>query len=258
MSEPLVTTGLFVVGAVLGSFATALAHRMPRGENWVSERSRCPSCGEVIGARDNIPVASWLILRGRCRNCGESISPRYILAELALGVLFAATYLILGDDEGGELILGLVLCFVLVTITLTDLDLRIIPNKIVLAGSVAAVAIAAITMPETLDTRFISAAIAGGIMFLVALAYPRGMGMGDAKLVGMMGLFIGRAIALATLIGFLVGAVVGMAMIARHGAAARKSKIPFGPFLALGGVIGLWFGDDIVQWYLDEFFPDES
>ncbi len=92
-------------------------------------------------------------------------------------------------------------------------------------------------------------------MFLVALAYPRGMGMGDAKLVGMMGLFIGRAIAPATLIGFLLGAIVGVAMIARQGAAARKSQIPFGPFLAVGGVIGLWFGDDMVQWYLDEFFP---
>ena len=253
-----VAISLFVLGAVLGSFATALAHRLPRGENWISERSKCPSCGEVIGARDNIPIASWMILRGKCRNCGEPIPPRYILAELTLAALFAATYLILGDDETGELLLGLVLCFVLVVITLTDLDLRIIPNKVVLAGSIAAVAIAAITMPETLDTRAISAAIAGGIMFLVVLAYPRGMGMGDAKLVGMMGLFLGRAIAPATLIGFLLGAVVGVAMIARQGAQARKSQIPFGPFLAAGGVIGLWFGDDMVQWYLDEFFPEDQ
>jgi leader peptidase (prepilin peptidase)/N-methyltransferase len=252
-----IAIGLFALGAILGSFATALAHRLPRNENWVSERSRCPSCGEMIGARDNIPIASWMILRGRCRNCGAAISPRYILAELILAVLFVATYVILGDDDAGELALGLVLCFVLVVITLTDLDLRIIPNKIVLAGSIAAVAIAAISMPETLDTRFIAAAIAGGVMFLVALAYPRGMGMGDAKLVGMMGLFIGRAIAPATLIGFLLGAVVGVAMIARQGAAARKSAIPFGPFLAVGGIIGLWFGDDIVQWYLDEFFPSD-
>ncbi len=251
-----VAIGLFALGAILGSFATALAHRMPRGENWVSERSRCPGCNQVIGARDNIPIASWMILRGQCRNCKEPISPRYIIAELTLAVLFAATYLILGDDVMGELVLGLVLCFVLVTITLTDLDLRIIPNKIVLAGSIAAVAIAAITVPETLDTRFISAGIAGGVMFVVAFAYPRGMGMGDAKLVGMMGLFIGRAIAPATLIGFLLGSVVGIAMIARHGASARKSKIPFGPFLAVGGIIGLWFGDDMVQWYLDEFFPE--
>lgn len=252
-----VAIGLFVLGAVLGSFATALAHRMPRGENWVSERSKCPKCDAVIGARDNVPVASWLILRGKCRNCDEPISPRYVLAEFVLACLFVATYLIVGDDEIGELLLGLVLCFVLVTITLTDLDLRIIPNKIVLAGSIVAVALAAATVPETLDTRAIAAAIAGGIMFLVALAYPRGMGMGDAKLVGMMGLFIGRAIAPATLIGFTLGAIVGIAMIARQGAEARKSAIPFGPFLAVGGIVGLWFGDDMVQWYLDEFFPND-
>lgn len=254
----MIAIGAFVVGAVLGSFATALAHRLPRNQNWISGRSQCPSCGEVIGARDNIPVASWMILRGKCRNCGEPISPRYVLAELTLGALFAATYLILGDDDGAELALGLILCFVLVVITLTDLDLRIIPNKVVLAGSVAAVAISAIWLPESIDTRLISAAIAGGIMFLVAFAYPRGMGMGDAKLVAMMGLFIGRAIAPATLIGFLLGALVGLAMIARQGSAARKAKIPFGPFLAVGGVIGLWFGDDMVQWYLDEFFPGDS
>jgi len=253
-----VAIALFILGAVLGSFATALAHRLPRDENWVSGRSKCPNCGEIIGARDNIPVASWMILRGKCRNCGEPISPRYILAELTLAALFAATYAILGDDDVAELALGLILCFALVVITLTDLDLRIIPNKVVLAGSIAAVAICAIWLPETLDTRVISAAIAGGIMFLVAFAYPRGMGMGDAKLVGMMGLFIGRAIAPATLIGFLLGALVGLAMIARQGSAARKSRIPFGPFLAVGGVIGLWFGDGMVQWYLDEFFPDDA
>ena len=251
-----VALALFVGGAVLGSFATALAHRLPRGENWVSERSRCPNCSETLGARDNVPIASWLILRGRCRRCGQAISPRYVLAEFVLGLLFVGTYLIVGDDEVGELVLGLVLCFLLVTVTLTDLDLQIIPNKIVLAGSVAAAAIAAVTVPETLDTRLISAAIAGGLMFLLVLAYPRGMGMGDAKLVGMMALFIGRAIAPATVIGFLLGALVGVAMIARQGAQARKAKIPFGPFLAAGGVAGLWFGDDIVQWYLDEFFPD--
>jgi len=253
-----VAIGLFILGAILGSFATALAHRLPRGENWVSERSRCPNCQEMIGARDNIPIASWMILRGRCRNCGAPISARYVLAELVLALLFLGTYLIVGEDEIGELLLGLVLCFVLVTVTLTDLDLRIIPNKIVLAGSIVAVAIAALTFPETLDTRAIFAAIAGGLMFLLALVYPRGMGMGDAKLVGMMALFIGRAIAPATLIGFLLGAVVGVAMIARQGAAARKAQIPFGPFLAAGGVLGLWFGDDIVQWYLDEFFPSDA
>ena len=248
---------LFVLGAILGSFATALAYRLPRGENWVSGRSRCPECGAEIRVRDNVPIVSWLALRGRCRDCGEPISPRYPLAELTLGVLFAATYLILEDEPWWMLALGLVLCLVLVVITLTDLDQRIIPNKVVLAGSIVAVALVAIGEPDELVEHAASAAIAGGLLFLLALAYPRGMGMGDAKLVGMMGLFLGRAVAPATLIGFLLGALVGIVMIARYGADARKRAIPFGPFLALGGVIGLWFGDDMVQWYLDEFFPSE-
>ena len=248
---------LFVLGAILGSFATAVAHRLPRGENWVSERSRCPECGAQIRARDNVPILSWLLLRGRCRDCGKPISPRYPLAELTLGALFAATYLIVGDDEWWQLALGLVLCLVLVTITLTDLERRVIPNKVVLAGSVVAVALVAIGDPDSLVEHALAAAIGGGVRFLIAMAYPRGMGMGDAKLVGMIGLFIGRAVAPAALIGFALGAVVGVTMIARQGAAARKRAIPFGPFLAIGGVIGLWAGEDIVQWYLDEFFPDE-
>ena len=130
---------------------------------------------------------------------------------------------------------------------------RLIPNAVVLAGSIAAIAIAAISEPSSLDTRAIAAAIAGGMLLLVVLAYPRGMGMGDVKLVAMMGLFLGRSIAPALLVGFAGGALVGGVLIARHGASARKQAVPFGPFLALGGVIGLWFGDDIVDWYLDSF-----
>jgi leader peptidase (prepilin peptidase) / N-methyltransferase len=248
---------LFVLGAVMGSFATAVAHRLPRGENWVSDRSRCPECGAEIRARDNVPLVSWLILRGRCRDCGGRIPARYPLAELTLGVLFAATYLILQDEEWWMVVLGLTLCLVLVVITLTDLERRIIPNKVVLAGSVAAVALVAIGDPDSLLENGAAALIAGGVLFLLALAYPRGMGMGDAKLVAMMGLYLGRAVAPATLIGFLLGALVGLFMMARYGAGARKRAIPFGPFLAVGGVIGLWFGDDIVDWYLDEFFPED-
>src|ERR671931_373848 len=103
---------LFVGGCVLGSFITVLAYRIPRGEGFVTGRSRCPNCGAQIGARDNVPVLSWLLLRGRCRSCGQPISVRYPLAEAGLGVLWAATYLILGGDDGGQLALGLVLCAV--------------------------------------------------------------------------------------------------------------------------------------------------
>jgi len=246
---------LFVCGCVLGSFISVVAYRLPRGEGFVTGRSKCPNCGAQIGASDNIPVLSWLLLRGRCRSCGEPISIRYPLAEAGLGILWAATYLILGDDDGGELALGLVLCAVLVAITLTDLDLRRIPNAIVAAGAVAAVAIVAATDLDSLPGNVLAAVIGGLVLGVIALAYPRGMGMGDAKLVGMMGLYLGRALAPAVLVGLIAGAVVGGIMIARYGAGARKRAIPFGPFLALGGVIGLWFGDDIVQWYLDQFFP---
>lgn len=243
----------FVAGTVLGSFITVLAHRLPRGEAWVGGRSRCPGCGAQISARDNIPVVSWLVLRGRCRNCGEPISARYPLTELATGLLFAITVLVLDTDDAAELALGLVFCALLVTITLTDLDLRIIPNKVVLFGAIVAIAVVAVTDPDDLVERAIAAAAAGGFLFLVALAYPRGMGMGDAKLVAMMGLYLGRAVAPALLIGLAAGAAVGVLLIARHGAAARKQAVPFGPFLALGGVIGLWFGDDIADWYDENF-----
>lgn len=245
---------LFVFGCVFGSFLSVVAHRLPRGESFVAGRSRCPGCGTQIGARDNVPVLSWLVLRGRCRACGEPISARYPLTELGLGAFWTATYLIVGDDDVAELALGLVLCAVLVTITLTDLELRVIPNRVVAAGALAAVAILAIGDAGELPEHAIAALAAGGGLFVVALAYPRGMGMGDVKLVAMMGLFLGRAVAPAVLVGFLVGALVGLAMIARHGAAARKQAIPFGPFLALGGVVGAWFGEEIVEWYLDEFF----
>jgi leader peptidase (prepilin peptidase)/N-methyltransferase len=248
---------LFLGGCAIGSFATVLAHRIPRGEGWVSGRSRCPACGAQIAARDNIPVISWLLLRGRCRSCGARISARYPLAEVGLGVLWAATYLILGDDDAGELALGLVFCALLAVITLTDLERRVIPNAIVAAGAVIGIGIAAATDAGSLDERAIAAAAGGGLLFLVALAYPRGMGMGDVKLVAMMGIYLGRALAPAVLIGFAVGALVGATMIARYGSAARKRAIPFGPFLALGGVIGLWAGDEIVDWYLDTFFNSE-
>lgn len=243
----------FVGGIIIGSFVTVIAHRIPRGEGFVAGRSRCPRCGATIRARDNIPVLSWIVLRGRCRDCGEPISPRYPLAELGLGVLYAGTVLALGTDDGAQLALGLVLCTLLLTVTLTDLELRLIPNAILIAGAVVGLALALVDDPGGVPDRLIAAAIAGGLLLIVALVYPRGMGMGDVKLVAVMGLYLGRAVAPAMLIAFAAGALVGIALIVRDGAAARKRAVPFGPFLALGGVLGLWFGDEIVDWYLDSF-----
>ena len=184
----------FFGGMVAGSFASVIAHRVPRGENWATGRSRCPGCGHQIAAYDNVPVLSWLALRGRCRSCGEHISARYPLAEIAMAVLFTATALVIGFDDPAELAMGLIFCAMLVTITLTDLEQRIIPNAILAAGAVAAVAIAAATDPSSLSERAIAAAGGGAFMLAFAIAYPRGMGMGDVKLVAVMGLFLGSAL----------------------------------------------------------------
>jgi len=242
----------FLGGLLAGSFTTVVAHRVPRGESIVGPRSRCPACGAQIAAYDNVPVASWVVLRGRARCCGAAISPRYPLAELTLGALYAATVLVLWGDPG-EIALGLVFVTVLAAVTLTDLERRIIPNKILIAGAGLAVAIAAVADPGSLPERAIAAAAAGGLLFLAALAYPRGMGLGDVKLAATMGLFLGRNVAPAILVALLAGSLVGLTMIAREGAAARKRAIPFGPFLALGGVAGLLAGDQLVDWYLGTF-----
>src|SRR3954452_2201232 len=143
----------FPAGMILGSFATVIAHRVPRGESFVAGRSKCPSCGTEIAAYDNVPVFSWLYLRGRCRSCGDPISARYPLTELAMAVLFAATVLILGTADVGQLVLGLTFCAVLVVITITDLEQRVIPNKVLVAGAVAAIAIAAVSDPASIPER---------------------------------------------------------------------------------------------------------
>jgi len=243
---------LFFAGLLIGSFVTVVAHRVPRGESVVGGRSHCPACGAQIAAYDNVPALSWLLLRGRARCCGTQISPRYPLTELTVGVLYAATALVL-SDEAGEIALGLVFVTMLVAVTVTDLERRIIPNRILLVAAIAGLAIVVATDPASLPERVIAAAAAGGLLLAAALAYPRGMGLGDVKLAATMGLFLGRDVAPAILVAMLAGSLVGLAMIARHGAAARKRAIPFGPFLALGGVAGLLAGDELVDWYLGTF-----
>ena len=241
-------------GLLLGSFSSAVAHRIPIGESWVSGRSKCPDCGAQIAAYDNIPVVSWLILRGRCRSCGERISVRYPLAELGLAAAFVGCYFRF-ENDWALIALGCVFCLTLLIVTLTDLDHRIIPNQVLIASLIAGVGLAVLADAGDLDERAIAAGVAFAVLFLVAL-FSGGMGMGDVKLAGLMGIYLGRAVAPALLVAFLVGALFGLALIAREGSSARKQKVPFGPFLALGGLVGLFAGDEIVDWYLDTFFED--
>jgi leader peptidase (prepilin peptidase)/N-methyltransferase len=242
----------FLGGIAAGSFVSVVAHRVPRGLSIVAPRSQCPSCGERIAAYDNVPIVSWLLLRGRCRHCGEPISARYPAVELGLGVAFMLTVLVLWDDPA-QLALGLIFVATLAAITLTDLEQRIIPNRILLFSAVSALLLTTLMDPSSLGERAIAAAAAGGLLLLTALAYPQGMGMGDVKLAALMGLYLGSAVAPALLVGFLSGAIVGLVMILREGAAARKRGLPFGPFLALGGLVGLLAGDQLVDWYLSTF-----
>jgi leader peptidase (prepilin peptidase)/N-methyltransferase len=240
----------FVLGLVAGSFATAVAHRVPRGVSIVGARSRCTVCEAQIAAYDNVPVLSWLFLRGRARCCGAEISSRYPLTELALGILFALTVIVHRHDRVPEVALDLIFVTMLAAVTLTDLEQRIIPNKILLAGALLCLAVAVPTDPGGLPERAIAAGAAGGVLFVAALAYPGGMGLGDVKLAATMGLFLGSAVAPAILVALLAGSLVGLVLIARHGASARKTAIPFGPFLALGGVVGMLVGNQLIDLYL--------
>jgi leader peptidase (prepilin peptidase)/N-methyltransferase len=239
-------------GAVVGSFLNVVAHRLPRGESVVRPRSRCPGCGVAIRPYDNVPVLSWLLLRGRCRDCGEPISVRYPLVEGGTGLLCALVVVAKGPHASA--LLGIALVLVLVPITLIDLEVRLIPNVLTIAGSLVALAILGATDAGAIPGHLLAAAIGGGVLFAIVFVYPRGMGMGDAKLVAMLGLFLGRSVGVALFTGFLAGTVVGALIIARLGVArGRKTAIPFGPYLALGGLVALFAGDEIVRWYLGTF-----
>jgi leader peptidase (prepilin peptidase) / N-methyltransferase len=242
----------FVGGMITGSFVGVVAHRLPRGRSIVGPRSECPSCGAQIAAYDNVPLISWVLLGGHCRSCGARISARYPLVELAVGLAFAATALVLRDDPAA-LGLGLVFVAVLAAITLTDLERRVIPNAILLVGSVIGLVIVAATDPASLPERAAAAAGAGGFLLLFALVYPRGMGMGDVKLAAVMGLFLGTSVVPALALGIVLGTVVGLGLMLRYGSAARKHAVPFGPFLAIGGVVGLLAGSQMIDAYLNAF-----
>jgi leader peptidase (prepilin peptidase)/N-methyltransferase len=178
-----------------------------------------------------------------------AISPVYPLTEMALGLLYAVTVAVLWD-EPAEMALGLVFVTMLLTVSLTDLELHLIPNKILLTAALAGLAIVAATDPASLPERLAAAAAAGGLLFAAALAYPRGMGLGDVKLAAVMGLFLGRNVGVAILVALLAGSAVGLVMVAREGVAARKRGIPFGPYLAIGGVVALLAGGELLDWYL--------
>ena len=240
-----IVAGLF--GLVAGSFLNVVIYRVPNRQSLVWPSSRCPSCGERIKGFDNLPVLSYLMLRGRCRSCKARISLRYPLVEALTGMLFAlATY------EFGlslSLVWALVLISVLVVLAGTDLEHRLLPNAIVVPAAVLGFSLSALVDPDGWWVYLISALAVAAGLFVLALVYPDGMGMGDVKMGGMLGAFLGPYAALAIFIGALVGALVGGGLMVT-GVIERGSALPFGVFLALAGVFTLFLGQDAWGWYL--------
>lgn len=257
-------------GLAIGSFLNVVAYRVPMGLSVVSPASSCPNCGSPIRGRDNIPVLSWLILRGKCRNCAEPISPRYIVLEVITGAAFTAVaFRFIGAAITGEsvtqvisavllLVAYLYLAAISVVLTAIDLDVHRLPDRIVLPSYGVGVVLFGVAGVLAGDlTSFVRALAGAGILFafylVLALIKPGGMGMGDVKLAGVLGLFLGQLgwaeLAVGAAFAFLLGGIYGVGLIIGR-RAKRRTAIPFGPWMFAGAWLGIFVGTPIARLYL--------
>jgi leader peptidase (prepilin peptidase) / N-methyltransferase len=233
----------------IGSFLNVVAVRVPARRSLLRPPSSCGSCGHEIGWRDNVPVLSYLILRGHCRHCGAAVSPMYPLVEATAAGLIVACFAVFGATLYA--VLAAAFCAVLVTLSAIDLQHRIVPNRIVLPAALGALVLHTVLDPSL---AWLAGSLgAAGFLFLAALAYPKGLGMGDVKLALLLGAVLGGAVAIALMVGFVAALVPSGALVIRHGSAARKMAIPLVPFLSLGSVVGLFAGDRLLDAYLTLF-----
>jgi leader peptidase (prepilin peptidase) / N-methyltransferase len=236
----------FVPGLAIGSFLNVVAARVPRQRSIVRPGSACLSCGHELAWHENIPVVSWLALRGSCRACGERIGVVYPAVELLTALLIAASFFAFGWS--GTSFVAAFFCATLVTVSATDLSHRIVPNVVVLPATVAV--LAAMTALHPSAEWALGSFGAGFFLLLAVLVHPKGMGMGDVKLALLLGAMLGRTVPVGLMVGMIAALVPSLVLFARHGSAARKMYIPFAPFLAFGGVVALFFGDELLDAYM--------
>lgn len=233
----------------LGSFLNVVVARVPARRSLLRPPSSCGSCSREILWRDNIPVLSYVLRRGRCRHCDAPISPIYPLVEVVAAALIVACVAVFGPTP--EVALAAGFCAVLVALSAIDIQLRIVPNRIVLPAAAAALVLHTVIDPS--PAWVVSAVAAAGFLFVVVLAYPKGLGMGDVKLALLLGAVLGASVSVALMLGLFAALVPAAVLVSRHGAAARKMGVPLVPFLALGAVVALFAGDRILDAYLALF-----
>jgi leader peptidase (prepilin peptidase)/N-methyltransferase len=238
------TAGL--LGLIAGSFLNVVIHRVPLHQSVVWPASHCPQCGEPIRPGDNVPLVSYALLRGRCRNCKARIPARYPVVEALTGTLFAAAAYEFG--LGLDLAYALVLIVILIALAGIDLEHGLLPNAIVGPAALAGFTLSVLESPERWWVYLVSALAVAGGLFALALAYPGGMGMGDVKMGGMLGAFLGPYAALAVFLGALCGAVIGGLLMAT-GKMQRRQALPFGVFMAIGGIVTLFVGPELWELY---------
>jgi leader peptidase (prepilin peptidase)/N-methyltransferase len=242
---------VFAPALAVGSFLNVIVARLPEKRSLVSPRSACMSCGQQLAWYDNLPVVSYLALRGKCRSCGVAIGRRYIAVELTTAMLVAGCFFTFGLSV--EAFLASFFCAILVALSAIDLERLILPDKIVLP-SFAVVLVAHLALEPDRAVEWVAGSLGASLfLFLALLAYPAGMGMGDVKLALLLGAMLGKAVTVGLLLGCVAALVPAVVLLVRHGMAARKMGIPFGPFLAFGSVVALFWGDRMLDAYLSGF-----
>lgn len=233
----------------LGSFLNVVVARVPARRSLLWPPSSCGSCGTEILWRDNVPIVSYVLLRGRCRHCDVRISPTYPLVEAVTALLIVACVVVWGVSAYAALAAGF--CSVLVVLSVIDVNHRIVPNRIVVPAT-GVLLVAHTAIDPSLAWLAWALAAAGGL-FLVVLAYPKGLGMGDVKLALLLGAMLGASVTVALMLGLFAAVVPAAVLVSRHGSSARKMGVPLVPFLALGAIVALFFGDAILDAYLGLF-----